>query len=259
MQPEVIHFDGGHARAMLFESREPGARSGVVVIHETWGLDEQLMRQCRHLASLGHRVIAPDLLWMNEQIPESVLIDASRKVYERVPRAEWRVPGRAHTALHDVDPVYREAVSEWLAHSLAGPTEQGHNALAACVKRLRDWGCEKVALLGFCFGGAYVWACDAKPIGADAHVVFYGHPSVSTEPGAPPILVHHGADDAHISLDAVERSIAHARVVGVSASLEIYPGAGHAFMNDTRDTWLESAANTAWKRTETFLRETFAT
>jgi carboxymethylenebutenolidase len=70
-----------------------------------------------------------------------------------------------------------------------------------------------------------------------------------------PMLAFFGAEDTFIPLEDVrrlEQSLARARA---GAEIVVVPGAGHAFMNDTRpDAYRPEAAADAWRRTVAFLR-----
>ncbi len=44
------------------------------------------------------------------------------------------------------------------------------------------------------------------------------------------------------------------REVGKGAEVKIYPGAGHAFFNETRPSYRPDAASDAWKRTLAFFQ-----
>jgi carboxymethylenebutenolidase len=98
-------------------------------------------------------------------------------------------------------------------------------------------------------------------------VGFYGPPI--NRPGRPgpspidvvpriecPVLLGFGAEDHVISLPVVRQLEAELVRCGVKHALHVYPDAGHAFMNDQRDSYNPTAADEAWQRVlDFFARE----
>ena len=72
-----------------------------------------------------------------------------------------------------------------------------------------------------------------------------------------PVLGHFGDEDEFVSVDAAKALEQEMRDAGVDAELEFYPGAGHAFFNDTDrlGTYDEEAADLSWQRTLDFFRK----
>ncbi len=126
----------------------------------------------------------------------------------------------------------------------------------------------RVGVVGFCLGGQYALMAACLLRGLDACVSFYGmlraEPRPPRKPWCPlelvpelrcPLLALFGADDPLIPLADVrelERALGRA---GKDFEVEVYPGAGHAFLNDTRpDAYRPEAAERAWRRAIGFLR-----
>jgi carboxymethylenebutenolidase len=113
----------------------------------------------------------------------------------------------------------------------------------------------RIAVTGFCFGGTYSFALAAADPRVRAAVPFYG-----TAPDADavariacPVLALYGEDDPRImaTLPEARKAMADA---GVAFTEKIYPGARHAFFNDTNATAYDAAAaGDAWARTLAFL------
>ncbi len=68
-----------------------------------------------------------------------------------------------------------------------------------------------------------------------------------------PVLANYGETDQRITSRVPETEAAMRRL-GKSFDFKIYPGAGHAFFNDTSDRYDESAAEDAWNRTLAFFK-----
>lgn len=120
----------------------------------------------------------------------------------------------------------------------------------------------KVAVLGFCLGGALTFAAAANVPGITCAVPFYGVPDLSKlDLGkiTAPILAHFAARDDWASPDKARQIQKDLQARGQPMELHVYDGAGHAFMRDTDPSkYHEASANEAWGRTLAFLREQLA-
>jgi len=119
----------------------------------------------------------------------------------------------------------------------------------------------KVGVVGFCMGGALslLSACESDLFGAA--VVFYGRnpdPIERVRSLHCPLLGLYGELDQAIPPSEVERLRAALTAAGKEFELHIYPGAPHAFFNDTRASYRPEAAIDAWRRTLAFLRRHLA-
>lgn len=128
---------------------------------------------------------------------------------------------------------------------------------------------QKVGTVGFCWGGRNSMLANAYQSGLDCCVAYYGrivgtktdnqpeHPLDVVDRMTGPLMGHFGELDGSIPLSTVEalRDALDAR--GLTEEIYIYEGAGHAFNDDTRQSYNEAAARLAWERTlrwfETYL------
>jgi len=117
---------------------------------------------------------------------------------------------------------------------------------------------DRIGAVGFCFGGnmSIRLACETD---LAACVVFYGEnpsPIERVKDIRGPVLGLYGAEDARINadLDELVKAMAEHRK---DFEMRIYPGAGHAFFNDTNPSaYREAAARDAWDRVLRFYRRT---
>jgi carboxymethylenebutenolidase len=215
-----------------------GALPGVVMIHDVWGLSDHTRDYAGRLAREGFAVLAIDL-------------------YRRARPEKIEDPGAWMRALSDPQVLSDlGAGARWLA---ALPETNG-----------------RVGVLGFCMGGMYALMAGCADLGFSASVPFYGllshahgllHDPAGLDPARKPrepiamaaelrcpLLAFFGDRDAFVPIGdvrALERELARSRV---GAEVVVVPGAGHAFMNDTRpDAYLPEAAAMAWRRTVDFL------
>lgn len=194
----------------------------VVVIHENRGLNEHTRDVARRFASEGFVALAPDAL--------------SRKGGT----ASMKTPDEARAAITSLSA--EDAIAD-LKASLS--FLDAH----AAVER------GKLSSVGFCWGGARSFTLATEDARLRAAVVFYG----STPPPEAlarthcPVLGLYGETDERIT-SRVPETEAAMKAAGKAFEYKIYPGAGHAFFNDTGERYNEEAAKDAWARTLAFLR-----
>jgi len=193
----------------------PGPYSGIVVIHENRGLLELHKDIVRRYAKAGFAAVAPDLV-SRDGGTDNVNPDD--------------VPGllaRADPQRHVMDATG------------AGAFIQSQDNVRA----------DAHGITGFCFGGGVVWRTIGQDDSVLAAVPFYGP--------APPLdlLAHtraaalglYGELDTGITGTAPS-VMAALQTAGVPHDYHVYPGANHAFFNDTGDRYNPEAAADAWMR-----------
>ncbi len=125
-----------------------------------------------------------------------------------------------------------------------------------------------IGITGFCMGGQYALMAACSVTGLAACVSFYGMlryaETTALKPASPldlapqlscPFLGLFGADDAIIPGADVRELARILRRNGKVFQTKLYPGAGHAFFNDTRpEAFRPDAARDAWRRALGFLR-----
>jgi carboxymethylenebutenolidase len=109
----------------------------------------------------------------------------------------------------------------------------------------------KVGVVGFCFGGGIVWQLlGAGEARLAAAVPFYGpapdKPDFTRAKAA--VLSFYGEKDARVDATK-ERADAALQAAGLVHESHVYPGADHAFFNDTGPRYNPDAASQAWRAT----------
>jgi len=119
----------------------------------------------------------------------------------------------------------------------------------------------KVGVVGYCWGGGQSLNFATKCKDLNAAVVYYGRnpdplDSVANIPG--PVMGNYAEDDANI-MPGVEPLKAALTKAGKSFDVKVYPGAKHAFNNNTNaDRYHPEAAKDAWARTVSFFKKNLA-
>ncbi|HET7328203.1 MAG TPA: dienelactone hydrolase family protein [Nocardioidaceae bacterium] len=140
--------------------------------------------------------------------------------------------------------------------------------IRAAAAHLRDAGAERIACIGFCFGGRHAFWAAAPEFGFAGVVGFYGVPGTGGPLGpgptqhaarleAPILGIFGGADDyiPRSEVDAFDAALAEH---GVDHETRIYPGAPHSFF-DIKHAEHASASLDAWRHTHLFLSRVTAT
>ncbi len=218
-------------------------RSGLVLIHEVWGLVGHTRDVADRFAREGYVVVAPDLL-ADQGITE-----------ENTAGIGEAIAGPDEAARNAAQPKLRALLAPLRNPEFGALTTQ---RVRACFDVLYDDAdvAGRVGVIGFCFGGTYSFSLAVHEPRLLACVPFYGHASFSDEELArinAPVLAFYGQDDAPLvgALPALEAAM---DVAGVDFTPKVYPDAGHAFFNDSnRFAYRAGPADDAWDLTLEFL------
>ena len=218
--PDLETIPVGDSTARAHVRVRPGARSGVVVLHPWWGLNEDVIAYADRLAGDGFAVLAPDMF--------------GGKVTADVDEAEKLAGAGDETA----EPIALAAVDE-LGRRLGADAPLG--------------------VLGFSFGAAYALYVPSERPRLGAAVVYYGTSTGGfLTRSTAPVLGHFAEDDPFEPAEgvgALERAL---RDAGRAATFHSYPGTGHWFAEPSRDAYRREAAELAYERTVAFLRDVLA-
>jgi carboxymethylenebutenolidase len=207
----------------LSEPAQSRDAPGIVVIQEWWGLNDQIKGVADKLAAAGYRALVPDLF-------------------------RGKVALEAHEAEH-------------LMKGLNFGDAAGQDVRGA-VQYLKTSGSSKVAVTGFCMGGALTVLATANVPELNAAVIWYGVPPLEYVDASKikiPLMGHFAIHDTAFPIaqvDGLEKKLQQAQV-----SFEFHRyDAKHAFANETADSkhldfikYNAKAAELAWSRTMDFL------
>jgi carboxymethylenebutenolidase len=237
-----------------------GALPAVIVIHEAWGADAHIRDVAGRIASAGYLAFVPELYAPGGTPPPELApdrIDALRRFTDALPPGE---PAARTRALAELPATERRRIEETHRAVLAGMDDPGRfvDDLRGAVAHLRDHpDCNgQIGTVGFSLGGGLggLLACDDGDVRAT--VVYYGAPPPAERAGgiSSPMLGIYGGKD-HAVTDAVPAFAEAMAAAGRPFDHRVYPGAPHAFFNDTRPWYRVRAARDAWARTLGFLAE----
>lgn len=244
----AIELDGGDAIECYQAMPDGPPRGGVLVIHEIWGLQDQTRTIADRLADEGHAVFAPDVLSRIGVDPVAGA-DLERLRFHATDEERTREQPRLRELF---SAAYAPDYTAWSV----GALQRTLDALAA-VTGVGD----RLAVVGFCFGGGLAFQLAAADPRVLAAVPFYGRgPDRRTLARIhAPVLAFYGADDEPLMGD-LPRLTAEAEAAGVDFDPVVYPGAKHAFFNDLNPiVYDRDAAEDAGTRMHAFIERAFAT
>ncbi|EXF95394.1 dienelactone hydrolase [Pseudomonas fluorescens HK44] len=188
-----------------YDDSIPGARPGVVVVHEFWGLNDYAKRRARDLAGLGYSALAIDMYGNGKNTEH---------------------PNDAMAFMHEA-----------LKNSATASAR--FNAGLDLLKKQPQTDPKKLAAIGYCFGGGIV--LDAARQGAPLAGVVSFHGVLATSTPATPgsvkanVLVEHGALDSMITADQVAAFKTEMDKAGADYKFVSLKGAKHGFSNPDAD------------------------
>ena len=216
--------DGTEITGYLSKAASPDTElPGIIVIHEWWGLNDNIRKMTDRLAGEGYVALAVDLY--RGQVAES-----PEKAREYMKAAM----GRSEQGISNIEQAY-----------------------AFLDKEAED---DDIGVIGWCFGGGWsLQTALTMPEKIDATVIYYGRLETDKETLEVldmPILGVFGAEDQGIPVAQVEKFEKALNDLNKEVKIEIYEGAGHAFANPSGSRYKKDAATDAWKKTVAFFNDT---
>ena len=211
-----------------------GKRPGILVVHEWWGLNEYARKRAEQLAELGYVAFAVDMY-------------GKGKVTDHGEQAsQWAKEVTTNLPL-------------WYGRAL-----QGLKVLEAHPQV----NTQKMAAIGYCFGGATVMQLVYGDAPVKGVVSFHG--SLPLPPASQPIksdaeiLIAHGGADPFLTADHIQQFQTALDQSGLDWQMVIYGGAQHSFTNPSANQYgmkgvqyQEQADRRSWNQMRPFFEEIF--
>ncbi len=239
-EQEVQYFDGDTELSGFLvlpeEVYAAGKTPAVILVHEWWGHDEFVRESARRVAEeFGVIAFALDMYGDGRQAKHP---EDAKRFSSEIMNTEGLREKRFRAAFHH-------------------------------IRNLEDVDQEKIAAIGFCFGGSTV--LDMARIGVPLAGVVSFHGGLDSKVVAGKItsriLVFVGERDSFLSNGEKERFQDEMRRLNADAELLVLTGARHSFMNPKADEYAKSfgldvgyhqrAAELAWSGTGAFFRQLF--
>ena len=204
VKKEWVEYKHGETKLkayMVYDDAITGKRPTILMIHAREGMTPKTLRLTEMWAKLGYVAFAADIFGYGQGILPKTVEEMS-----------------AQTTIYGKDRVLMRA-----------RTQAGFDAL---IKQpMVDAG--KIAVIGYCFGGAVgvEFSSTGAPLTANVsiHGSFRGHAEGWAKNAKGMFLILHGAEDQGYPLTAVDKVVQELRAAKAPFQLEVYSGTGHGF------------------------------
>lgn len=224
---QQVESDGGMMRMHFSMPEGAGPFPGIVVIQHQGGIDEFMQGMTRRLAEAGYVAAAPDLYHRDGPDCTDDLVTRRSRLSDR-------------RIINDI------------------------NATIGFFERQSGVDTSRLAVIGFCMGGRVAYLAAAVNPAFKAAVVYYPgnafrawgrdlpSPFERTAEISCPVQGHFGAEDKNPSPEDMQRLDTELTKFGKAHEFYSYPGAGHAFMDNTKESYRRHAEEASWPRTLEF-------
>lgn len=195
----------------------------ILLIHEWWGLNENIKERARQFAGLGYVALAVDLYG-----------------------------GRVTTTASE---------ARNLAGEVRNNRNDAFDNLKGAVDFLQSQSLfvisDRIASIGWCFGGGWSFEMAKNNLGVKVSVIYYGRFNSKDDLSKmrAVILGHFAEEDRVIRVESVREFQAKLRTMKGDHEIFIYPNTGHAFANPNSSNYNQEASELAWERTLHFLQK----
>jgi carboxymethylenebutenolidase len=225
IQASDVSFAGPASQLLGYLARptQNGTYPGVLVIHENQGLLDHFKDVARRFAKEGFAALAVDM----------------------ASRAGGSKP----------DP----SANTGLLRLTAADAVADLTAYLNYLKSQPFVKANALGVTGFCMGGGYTFEIAVSNRDVKAAVPYYGTaPLDRLGETSAAVLAIYGETDTRLTAQAptVEQNL---RAAGKTVEVKVYPGAGHAFFNETKTAYHEASAKDAWTQTLAWFRRHLAT
>lgn len=197
-----------------------GRHPGVVVIHEAYGLNDNIKSIARRFANEGYAALAVDLF-----------------------------TGRNRAV----------CMTRYMAGMLLGSVNRygifDLKSALTVLARMPEVDAQRMGAIGFCMGGGFAiaWACTDSRLKAIAP--FYGvnpRPLEVAKRLCPVVGSYPEKDFTARAGRSLEQALDRS---GIAHDIKIYPGARHSFFNEGGHAYDKEAADDSWRRVTTFFAD----
>ena len=198
----------------------------VVMIHEWWGLNQNIKDMANLLAKNGFVVLAADLY-------HGKVTDNPKLAMELVQTARDN---------QNISTANLQAAVKYLS---SAPNVDN----------------KKIVSLGWCFGGgqSLQLAQNSQVHPLAATILYYGTPLVTDNESISkikwPVLGIFGDKDEAIPIAEINQFRSSLNESGIKNEIHVYSGVGHAFANPSGDSYAPEETADAWQRTLSFLKK----
>jgi carboxymethylenebutenolidase len=242
--------DGIEIHSYIAYPQEKGQYPGIIVIHEIWGLNNQIKGVARRYAEEGYVVLAPHLFSRSGEILKEENIKKAMIPVFSIPREKRNDPSSLKNLISKMTETERKVIQilfmerESLEQKIVDDTISCYDYL----KNLNLVKGNKIGVTGFCFGAGLAFQISTM-LPYDASVIFYGanpKPLESISKIKGPVLALYAGEDEMV--DAGISALVNTMIkYKKTFAMKLYSGVQHAFFNETSSIYDKSSAEDAWQ------------
>ena len=189
---------------IAYNENKQGKHPAVVIVHEWWGHNDYVRQRADMLAELGYTAIAVDMYGDGKKAEHPKDAGAfARSVFSNLPEAKARF-----------------------------------NAALDVLKQHKSVESEKIAAIGYCFGGSVVLTMANSGADLDAVAAFHSGVTLPVMPNdklKARVLVCNGGADNFISEASITNFKKAMDSIGANYEYISYPGVKHSFTSKAAD------------------------
>ncbi|MDA2918773.1 dienelactone hydrolase family protein [Desulfobacterota bacterium AH_259_B03_O07] len=221
---------------LAYDDSIKGKRPGVLVVHEWWGHNDYARKRANMLAGLGYTALAVDMYGNGEQADH--------------PEKAGELSGNV---MKDLDNAQKRF-------------EAGMDFL----KKQNTVDPERIAAVGYCFGGAVVLTMALRGVDLDGVASFHGMLPTTAPDNAnakAKIIVFHGGSDPFVKDEDLQKFKEVMKNSNADYEVIVYPNAKHSFTNPNADEsgkkfdlpleYNAEADKKSWEKMQEFLKKIF--
>ena len=218
----VNYHQGTQGYLALPDIKTGGKYPAIILIHEWWGLNEDIKTKTREFAKAGYVALAVDLY--KGQVTTK-------------PKEARKLAGGVRENMDIAFDNLKSAIS--------------------FLKNKKEVDKNRLASVGWCFGGSWSYQIAKNNLGTKASVIYYGtfNPADDLQKMKARILGHFAEKDRLITADNVKEFQAKLKTLSGDHKLYIYPNTGHGFANPNNPTYSKESSELATQRTLDFLKK----
>jgi carboxymethylenebutenolidase len=241
-------FDGADMTAYVATPKTKNRNPAIIIVHEAWGLNQQIKGVAERYAQQGFVAVAPHLFSRQKDLTELAIEKAMAQMWH-IPPEKRNDPGEVQKLMASLSENDRKIVNFFFTGREAAEKAMSKDLLScvAFAKSMESVDAENLGITGFCLGGGLTYQL-ATEYPFKAAVPFYGanpKPLEAVAKISGPVFGIYAGEDSRITSGVtalVESMIAHKKTF----QMKIYQGVQHAFFNETRPVYNKAAAEDAW-------------
>jgi len=250
-------FDGSDMTAYVATPETVGRQPAIIVVHEAWGLNEQIRGVANRYAEQGFAAVAPHLFSRHKDLTEQAIEKAMMQIWQ-IPPEKRGDPNAIQSLMKTLPENDQKIISFFFTGREEAEKTMAQDLLCCInyVKTLETVDPENLGITGFCLGGGLSYQL-ATMYPFKAAVPFYGanpRPLEAVEKISGPVFGIYAGEDLRItgSVPALVESMVKYKK---TFQMKIYQGAQHAFFNEKRPVYNKAAAEDAWAMTLAFFNK----